>query len=230
MMTSVSSLTVTEALRPRLSMTIPTAPRQIRHRRDIFVWGDRPGQDPAVAPCFAAVHPVGIEHDVLAQCCSSSFRWLLLLRSTERRGRHDAGTAGGPRYRPYRGAGPPNSERSVGVVVGARRLVCTLSGRLPPDRIRWPAARNPGFGFGGGTQRPVPAVALPVGAFGGATALPLPACRAGARHERRSRRAQPAAQWIRTTRHSSAGGATATRQIEPLAPDPPPPAPGRPQA
>jgi hypothetical protein len=50
---------------------------------------------------------------------------------------------------------------------------------------RWfrvfPAAWWLGFRFGGGVQRPILAVALPVEGIGGATALPLLACRAGDR-------------------------------------------------
>jgi hypothetical protein len=50
---------------------------------------------------------------------------------------------------------------------------------------RWfrvfPAACWLGFRFGGGVQRPILAVALPVEGIGGATALPLLACRAGDR-------------------------------------------------
>lgn len=85
-------------------------------------------------------------------------------------------------------------------------MVCTLSGGLWPVRMRWPAARTPGCGFGGGVQRPVPAVALPLCGIGGATASLL-VCRAGARRERR---APPAAQCLLPTSHPQAGGAAAT--------------------
>jgi len=98
-------------------------------------------------------------------------------------------------------------------------LVCTLSGGLWPVRMRWPAARTPGCGFGGGVQRPVPAVALPLCGIGGATASLL-VCRAGARRERR---APPAAQCLLPTSHPQAGGAAATPRSRPPTPDPQPP-------
>jgi hypothetical protein len=94
--------------------------------------------------------------------------------------------------------------------VGARGLVCTLSGGLWPVRMRWPAARTPGCGFGGGVQRPVPAVALPLCGIGGATASLL-VCRAAALREHRVLRARPAARWLHPASHPQASGAAATR-------------------
>jgi hypothetical protein len=104
------------------------------------------------------VHPVGIEHDVLAGCCWSSFRWLLFAVGAKMRTSRcqNYGSTRGIAISRSRSADVTTlgSERSVWSV-GCSGLVCTLPGRLRPDRIEWPAARNPGFGFGGGAQRPV---------------------------------------------------------------------------
>jgi hypothetical protein len=158
------------------------------------------------------------------------------LRSTERRGRHDAGTAGGPRYRPYRGAGPLRSERSVWPG-GCSGLVCALPGRLRPDRIRWLAARHPGFGFGFGLGLGLGeyssrswrwrcpwghSVAPPPSRFPPVEPAPVMSAEA-CEHSQRLDGSAPLGTRQRVVLLPHA-------QIEPLASDPPPPAPGRPQA
>jgi hypothetical protein len=92
----------------------------------------------------------GAERDVLTGCCSTSFPVAAVLGQRREECQHD-GAASGIWQRPWRSGSPDITTLGRSVlsgVVGARGLVGVLPGGLWPVRMRWPAARNSGFGGG----------------------------------------------------------------------------------
>ena len=62
--------------------------------------GEIDRHDPAAARSLAAVHPVGVEHDVLTGVTCPPFFWIAGGGPAQGRGRHDDQAVGRPRHRP----------------------------------------------------------------------------------------------------------------------------------
>lgn len=113
--------------------------------------GEIDQQDPAT-PSLAAVHPIGVEHDVLNGCCSASFLVSVAGWVGEREEVSRCGAVCGLRRRPLRSRSADVLTLAARVpwgVVGACGWVCALSGELWPDWIWWQVrlgTRGPGSG------------------------------------------------------------------------------------